>query len=110
MLNLLKVIFALILTAMLSMTIVASMDRGLFQAVGELWPNPWFKATLLDAYLGFLTFYLWVAYKERRMVAKMVWFILIMGLGNIAMSAYVLIQLHRMAPGEAFETLLTRKV
>ena len=107
--KLLKVIFALILMAMLAITAAAGMDRGVFQALGELWPDPWFKATLMDAYFGFLAFYLWVAYKEGRTVAKTVWFILIMGLGNIAMAVYVLIQLYRMAPGESFETFLTRR-
>jgi hypothetical protein len=106
----LKVIFAMILIAMLAITTIASMDRGVFQAVDELWPDLWFKATLMDAYFGFLTFYIWVAYKQRRWVAKVVWFLLIMAFGNLAMAAYVLIQLYRMAPDESFETLLTKRI
>ena len=103
--NFLKFLFALILLAMLAMTTVASLDRGVFQAVGDLWPDLWFKATLMDAYFGFVTFYVWVAYKERRNWARILWFVLIMCFGNIAMATYVLIQLFRMAPGESMETL-----
>jgi hypothetical protein len=107
--TLLAILFSLILVAMLAMSIAASMDRGLFEAGAELWPHLWFKATLLDAYLGFIIFYLWVAYKERRTTSRILWFILIMGLGNMAAAVYVLLQLYRMKPGESVEALLTRR-
>lgn len=108
--TLLAILFTLILAAMLAMTISASMDRGLFDAGAELWPHLWFKATLLDAYLGFIIFYLWVAYKERRAALRILWFILIMGLGNMATAAYVLLQLYRLKPDESVKALLTRRV
>ena len=41
--------------------------------------------------------------------AQVVWFILIMGLGNIATAAYVLLQLARMKPGDSWESLLLRR-
>src|SRR5215469_10919978 len=62
--------------------------------------NPWAVATLYDAYFGFTTFFVWVCFKERRLAAKIVWFVMIMALGNIAMSFYVLLQLFRLKPGE----------
>ncbi len=108
--NFLKLLFALMLLSMLAVTTAASLDRGLFEAVGDLWNHLWFKATLMDAYFGFLTFYVWVAYKERHNRARILWFVLIMCFGNIAMATYVLIQLFRMAPGESMETLLTKRV
>ena len=98
------------LVAMLAMTTAASLDRGVFQALGDLWKDLWFKATLMVAYFGFVTFYVWVAYKEVRNFARILWFILIMCFGNIAMATYLLIQLFRMAPGESMETLLTKRV
>jgi hypothetical protein len=88
----------------------SNLGRGVFQAVGDLWPELWFKATLMDAYFGFLTFYVWVAYKERRNLARILWFVLIMCFGNIAIATYVLILLFRMAPGDSMETLLTKRV
>lgn len=98
------------LLAMLAMTTAASLHRGVFQALGDLWTDLWFKATLMDAYFGFITFYVWVAYKERRNRARILWFVLIMCFGNIAMATYVLIQLFRMVPGESMETLLAKRV
>jgi hypothetical protein len=106
----LKLLFALMLLAMIAMTTAASLDRGVFLALGDLWKDLWFKATLMDAYFGFITFYVWVAYKERRNLARILWFVLIMCFGNIAIATYVLIQLFRMAPGESMETLLTKRV
>ena len=42
--------------------------------------NPWAMATLWDAYFGFITFFVWVCYKERSIMPRIVWFVLIMAL------------------------------
>lgn len=94
---------------MLYVTITASLDRGVFEAGAALWPDPWFRATLADAYFGFVTFFVWVAYKERGFLRQAVWFVLIMALGNIAMSVYVLIQLFRLPKNAPLRHLLLRK-
>ena len=107
--SLLKAIFALILLAMLSVTITATIDQNIFEAVGKMWPNWWFKVTLADAYFGFLTFFVWVAYKELRLWRKLVCFASIMLLGNLAISAYMLLEFFKLREGDNFETLLTRR-
>ncbi len=56
-------LFVAILVTMLVATIAAARDRSMFEAGGELLKYPWFVATLIDAYFGFLTFFVWVAYK-----------------------------------------------
>lgn len=104
-----KLFFTTILMAMLAVTTFAILDRGMFDAAGELWQSWWFRATLADAYFGFITFFVWVAYKERSWLKKILWFILIMTLGNIAMSAYVLIELCRKPRGDSFASFLTRQ-
>jgi len=108
-LNILKALFALILFAMLSVILIATIDQNIFEAVGNMWPNWWFKATLADAYFGFLTFFVWVAYKELHLWRKLLWFALIMLLGNLAISAYMLLELYKLQVGDTFETLLTRR-
>lgn len=108
-LSVLKTLFALIIFAMLSITIIASIDQNIFEAVGNMWPNWWFKATLADAYFGFLTFFVWVAYKELRLWRKLLWFALVMLLGNLAISAYMLFELYKLQNGDNFATLLTRR-
>jgi hypothetical protein len=108
-LKILKALFALILLAMLFITIAASMEQNLFEAVGNMWPTWWFKVTLADAYFGFITFFVWVAYKEIRLWRKMVWFALIMLLGNLAIPTYMLLELSKLKVGDTIETLLTRR-
>lgn len=105
----LKLLFTGILIAMLYVTVAASFDRNVLVAGKELWLDPWGKATLFDAYCGFTTFFVWVAYIERTWVRRIVWFVLIMIFGNIAMSIYVLIRLFRLKQGETFEDFLLRK-
>ena len=108
-LHILKALFALIFVGMLSLVITASIDQNMFEAVGSMWPNWWFKATLADAYFGFLTFFVWVAYKELQLWRKLVWFASIMLLGNLAMSAYTLLELFKLQKGDNFKTLLIRR-
>jgi hypothetical protein len=88
-----KLFFVAVLGVMLWLTVTASLERGVFVALGELWPNLWFRATLADAYFAFLTVYLWVAWRERSLPARVVWFVLFMGLGSMAISAYMLLAL-----------------
>lgn len=93
---------------MLAITTYASMDRSVLNVGSQLTSDPWFLATLADAYFGFLTFYVWVAYKEVGLVKKLVWFVLIMTLGNIAMASYLLWQLWRLDPCATPTNLLLR--
>jgi len=97
----------IVIVGMSVITIAATLNRGMLDAGGELWPQLWFRATLMDAYFGFLTFFVWVAYKEASVIARVAWLIAIMLLGNFAMSGYLLWKLVRM---EAFswEELLLR--
>lgn len=71
--------------------------------------NPWLIATLFDAYFGFLWFWLWVAYKETGWLSRGAWLLLILLTGNMAMAAYVLIQLWRLPAGAGVEQLLLRR-
>ncbi len=104
--SMLSVVFGLILLVMLAVTVHASLDRSILQVGPELLSDPWFHATLCDAYCGFLTFFVWVAWKERTWFGRVGWFVGIMLLGNIAMSVYVLIQIARLGPGFTLERLL----
>ena len=102
----LKMLFGTIFVWMVVMTIQTSLAVSLWKSWPGFAANPWAVATLWDAYFGFLTFYLWVVYKERKLVSCVVWFLLIMGLGNIAMSFYVLIQLMSLQREDPAEKIL----
>jgi hypothetical protein len=103
----LRILFAAVLASMLGVTSWASLQCPLFAVPREVFMHPWFIATLADAYWGFLTFYVWVAYKQTSWLARVAWFVAIMLLGNIAMAAYCLTELFLAAPGNRLETLLT---
>jgi hypothetical protein len=107
---LLKIIFAATFLWMVGMTTYVSLHKSLLLAGSEFsWiSSPWAVATLFDAYFGFLTFFVWVCFKERSLAAKLIWFVLIMGLGNVAMSGYVLIQLFKLESHEPLSSLLLR--
>jgi hypothetical protein len=51
----------------------------------------------------------WVLWKETRALPRVLWFVAIMALGNIAMSAYVLRQLARLRPDESMGVLLAAR-
>jgi hypothetical protein len=106
---LLKFLFGCIFVFMVGITI----RTGLSVSLSAAWPsytaNPWAMATLYDSYFGFVTFYVWVFYKERSLWARAMWLVLIMGLGNIAISFYVLIQLFQLKPDETAAKILQRR-
>jgi Protein of unknown function (DUF1475) len=106
---LLKMLFGFIFVFMVVMTIRTSMQQSLWNARPEFMASPWSMATLYDAYFGFLTFFCWLAWREGGLALKIVWFVLIMALGNIAMSLYVLIQLFQLQPDEGVAGLFRQK-
>ena len=105
--TLLQLLFATIFLWMTVLTVRTSLEVSLWDAWDSFAANPWAVATLYDAYFGF-TFFVWVAYKERTHLSRLLWLVLILGLGNIAMSLYVLIQLFRLKPDQPAEALLWR--
>lgn len=71
--------------------------------------TPWLVATLFDAYFAFLWFWLWIAYKERSWISRLIWLLLVLLTGNMAMAAYMLIQLFKLPPNPTAADLLLRR-
>ena len=105
----LTVVCLAVLAIMLYVTISASLQQDIISATRQLWPAPWFRATLADAYCGFLFFWLWVVWREQSITHGIIWFVLIMALGNLAMAGYMLLQIRRLQPGEGIDSLLRGK-
>ena len=91
----LRLLFIGILAAMSALIGWASWQQPIFGIPAEVTGNPWFITTLFDAYFAFITFYVWVAWKEPTMGARILWLVAIILWGNFAMSVYVLIELFR---------------
>jgi hypothetical protein len=64
---------------------------------------------LIDAYYGFITFFVWVCFKETRLTRRIGWFIAIMLTGNMAMAIYVLLQILRLKPDQPLSAILVRQ-
>ena len=99
----------LVLIAMLAVTTWASTEVALWKTPPEVATHPWFIATLFDTYFACLTFYVWLAYKETSNLARVLWLLAILLLGNLAMAIYLLRELFRLPTTAAMEDLLVRR-
>lgn len=104
-----------VIAALIGISIWATSKVSIVPAINDLLAqpgagfNPWFVATLYDAYFGFLWFWLWVVFKETSNLARGAWLVLILALGNIAMATYVLLELRRLPADASFQDLLTAR-
>lgn len=105
----LRLLFLGVLASMLWVTGWASLHQSIRAIPREVLTHPWFIATLFDAYGGFVTFYVWQAWKERSLGARVLWFIAVMLLGNIAMALYVLAELFRIRDASQLGEVITRR-
>ncbi len=95
---------------MLWVTSWASLNQSLGDfARSATFRDPWVIATLFDAYWAFITFYVWLAWKEQSLVARLLWFVSIILLGNLAMSAYMLVQLFAIPATGPLAEVFTRR-
>ena len=104
----LRILFTVILGSMLGVTTWASLQVSLFAIPRSVGAHPWFIATLFDTYWAFITFYVWLAYKETSWVSRVLWLLAIVLLGNIAMATYCLILLWRVSADARMEQVLLR--
>lgn len=109
MILILRLLFLLVLASMLAVTSWASFQCPLFAVPREVYSHPWFIATMADTYWGFLTFYVWVFYKQTSGIARGAWLVAILLLGNIAMSLYCLAALFRADPAAGLAPVLTTR-
>lgn len=104
----LRIFFSLVLVSMLAVTSWAGVQVPLWSIPREVGGHPWFVATLCDAYWGFFTFYAWQCYKEPSWIARVLWFVALVLLGNIAMATYGLIVAWRVPASAPAQEILLR--
>ena len=89
-----KLISMLGLIAM-SLVLIYAFAYGDFVAEGAwLISHPWGIVSLVDLYVGFVIFSMWIVYRERSRVIAGVWVVLMMVLGFWAGALYTLIALQ----------------
>ncbi|MDP1581782.1 MAG: DUF1475 family protein [Candidatus Didemnitutus sp.] len=106
----LRFLFIAIIAAMLWATGTASLQQSLGDfARSATIRDPWVIATLFDAYFAFLAFFVWVAWKEGTMLARALWFIALMLLGNFAIAAFMLRELFAVPTTGPLTDVFTRR-
>lgn len=104
----LRLFFATVLVVMIGVTIWAGSQVPLWSIPRSVGAHPWFIATLFDAYCGFFTFFAWQCYKEPSWLARALWFVALVLLGNIAMATYGLAVIARAPRAAGAERILLR--
>ena len=109
MITFLKVFLTVIWFGMIYVVISTSLESSLFKEWDYLGAIPWMRATLWDFYANILVIYLWVLYREKSVVIKIVWALLFFSLGSIGSIGYLLIQLFKLKEGDDLSEMLTAK-
>ncbi|MCX6952332.1 MAG: DUF1475 family protein [Verrucomicrobia bacterium] len=108
----LRALFVIVLASMLWVTSWASLHQALGAfARGPVIRDPWVIATLFDAYWAFVAVFVWIAWKEQSLAARLLWFLSLLALGNLAIATYMLTQLFRVsaAAPDALTTVFTQR-
>nr|MDA3847467.1 DUF1475 family protein [Vallitaleaceae bacterium] len=60
----------------------------------QLLANPWGVMSLIDLYVGFTLFSMWIFFREKNILKSVIWTILMMVLGFFTACVYILIALY----------------
>ena len=89
-----KVISLICLVAM-TVAILNALVNGNFANEGAwIISHPWGVTSLIDLYVGFILFSMWIVYREKSLVNKVIWVVLMMVLGNWTAALYVFLALN----------------
>ncbi len=102
----LKIWFFLVLITMLVVVSWASLNESILEIPKIVQQDVWFIATLFDTYFAFIAIYLWMAYRTPSWVGRIVWFLMVMLLGNIGIALYLLLTLLKLPPNATMRDLL----
>lgn len=95
--NIAKVIAVIGLLAM-TLVIGYAFTVGNFAIEGAwLLAHPWGQVSLVDLYVGFAIFSMWIVYRENSLSRSIVWIVLMIVLGNWTAALYSLLALNSSA-------------
>lgn len=89
-----RVLAWLCLVAMSAALIYGFIVGSFFQDGRELLSNPWGIVSLVDLYVGFILFSIWIVYREKSPWRSIIWVILMMVLGFFTGALYTVIALE----------------
>ena len=75
--------------------LIYGFTQGDFAAAGEFFFNdPWGIVSLVDVYVGFMFFSVWVIYREKNLLVAILWVLSILILGNFPAGVYAFLALQ----------------
>ncbi len=89
-----RIIALLGLLAMTAVLVNGFVNGSFTEDGGELLANPWGIVSLVDLYVGFILFSLWIVFREKTVLAAVAWVVLMMVLGFFTASLYVFLALQ----------------
>jgi hypothetical protein len=91
---------------MLFMIIFSLLTGDFFEQGSILMGLVWGQMSLVDLYVGFALVYVWIFYKETKLLPRIIWAILLIVTGSLATALYILIESYR---AKTIEDLLIQK-
>ncbi len=95
----------LALIGVIAMTIAllnGFINGDFFEDGSVLLNNPWGVVSLVDLYVGFMLFSIWIFIREPSWMAKIIWIVLMMVFGFLTGSVYVFLKLMQSADLKTF--------
>jgi hypothetical protein len=108
MITFLKILFGALFVYMIYVVVTTQSQSPLFAEWDHLMQIPWMTATIKDFYTNVIAIFCWIAYKERNIAVKLLWLVLLVCLGSIATTLYILIQLFKLKRGDSIDRLFLR--
>ena len=93
--NIVKITALLGALAMSVVLLNGFVNGSFFEDGAALMRNPWGVVSLVDLYVGFILFSLWIVYREASWTSRIIWVVLMMVFGFLTASIYVFIVFHR---------------
>jgi len=90
-----KIIAWIALLAMTAVLLNGFVNGHFGEDGAALLANPWGVVSLVDLYAGFALFSIWIAFREKSVLSAILWIILMMVLGFLTGSLYMLIALYQ---------------
>ncbi len=90
-----KTIAWLGLVAMVAVLLNGFINGNFSEDGARLLANPWGIVSIVDLYVGFILFSMWIAFREKSVLSIIIWIILMMVFGFLTASVYILLALSR---------------
>lgn len=105
----LRVLLIGILGFMIYITITTSLESNLFEEWNYLTSIPLMNATLADFFFNVVILLIVVWYRERTILAKILWTLFFVSMGSMASCIYFLVTLFKMNKDESLSKLFQKK-